>query len=113
MSQRSDIHAHFEEAGREHDHEFKRHHDISGGETPRRITREEAAEWFKRIVAEVECPTDCGDKKEKCGERWIRAERERASWRVAHRAVEWDGWELGLVESVLEDASTLQGDMDF
>ncbi|KAF8734955.1 Phosphotransferase enzyme family, partial [Rhizoctonia solani] len=113
MSQRSDVHAHFEEAGLEHDHEFKRHHDVSGGETPRRITREEAAEWFKRIVAEVECPTGCGDKKEKCGERWIRAERERASWRVAHRAVEWDGWELGLVESVLEDARTLQGDMDF
>ncbi|KAF8755362.1 Phosphotransferase enzyme family, partial [Rhizoctonia solani] len=85
MSQRSDVHAHFEEAGLEHDHEFKRHHDVSGGETPRRITREEAAEWFKRIVAEVECPTGCGDKKEKCGERWIRAERERASWRVAHR----------------------------
>ncbi|CAE7125485.1 unnamed protein product [Rhizoctonia solani] len=113
MSHRSDVHAHFEEAGREHDHEFKRHHDTSGGETPRRITREEAADWFKRIAAEIECPTGCGDKKEKCGERWTRAERERASWRVAHRAVEWDGWELGLVESVLEDASTLQGEMDF
>ncbi|KDN40184.1 hypothetical protein RSAG8_08247, partial [Rhizoctonia solani AG-8 WAC10335] len=120
MSHRSDIHAHFEEAGREHDHELKRHHDSSGGETPRRIPREEAADWFKRIAAEIECPTaeiecptGCGDKKEKCGERWTRAERERASWRVAHRAVEWDGWELGLVESVLEDASTLQGDMDF
>ncbi|KAL5637930.1 hypothetical protein ACGC1H_002261 [Rhizoctonia solani] len=113
MSHRSDIHAHFEEAAREHDHESKRHHDSSGGETPRRITREEAADWFKRIAAEIECPTGCGDKKEKCGERWTRAERERASWRVAHRAVEWDGWELGLVESVLEDASTLQGDMDF
>ncbi|CAE6480218.1 unnamed protein product [Rhizoctonia solani] len=113
MSHRSDVHAHFEVAGREHDHEFKRHHDSSGGETPRRISREEAADWFKRIAAEVECPTGCGDKKERCGERWTRAERERASWRVAHRAVEWDGWELGLVESVLEDASTLQGDMDF
>ncbi|CAE6456644.1 unnamed protein product [Rhizoctonia solani] len=111
-SHRSDVHAHFEEAGREHDHEFKRHND-SGGETPRRIPREEAAEWFKRIAAEIECPSGCGDRKEKCGERWSRAERERASWRVAHRAVEWDGWELGLVESVLEDASTLQGDMDF
>lgn len=117
-SHRGDVHAHFDE----HDH--RRHHRDgrdSGGETPRRITREEAAELFKRIAAEIKCPgeTECNHnvgkskRKETCGERWARAERERASWRVAHRAVEWDGWELGLVEGVLEDAMTLQGDLDF
>ncbi|KAB5590838.1 hypothetical protein CTheo_5707 [Ceratobasidium theobromae] len=107
-------HAHFEVAGR--DHERRREERDSGGETPRRITREEAAEYFKRIAAEIDCPGDGfaeNGKKERRGERWMRAERERASWRVAHKVVEWDGWELGLVESVLEDASTLQGDMEF
>lgn len=101
-----DVHAHFEEAGAGSYEERRRD---SGGETPRRVSREEAAEWFKEIAAEVEC----GENKQRCGERWTRAERERASWRVAHKAVEWDGWELGLVESVLEDARTLQGDLDF
>lgn len=118
MSHRSDVHAHFEVSGeaRDHHEERRREERESGGETPRRIPREEAAEWFKRIAAEIECPGDrkCHDGgKERCGERWTRAERERASWRIAHRAVEWDGWELGLVESVLEDARTLQGDLDF
>lgn len=40
------------------------------------------------------------------GERWVRAEREREPWRWAHKAVEWDGWEEGLIASVLEDSGT-------
>jgi hypothetical protein len=28
---------------------------------------------------------------------WLRAEAERAEWRRAHKVLEWDGWEEGLV----------------
>ncbi|KAG9118542.1 hypothetical protein FRC07_006895 [Ceratobasidium sp. 392] len=107
MSQRTPVHAHFgddEGDHQEHEHEGRAFRG-------RERTREEAAEYFKRVAAEIRCSGD--GKRETCGERWVRAERERAAWRVAHKAVEWDGWELGLVESVLEDARTLAGDMDF
>jgi hypothetical protein len=33
--------------------------------------------------------------------RWLKGERERAAWRNAHRVVEWDGWEEGLVAHIL------------
>ncbi|KAG9097793.1 hypothetical protein FS749_005488 [Ceratobasidium sp. UAMH 11750] len=108
-SHRVDVHAHFgEEQEREHEHEHE-----GRAFRGRERTREEAAEHFKRVAAEIRCTGDGKRERETCGERWVRAERERAAWRVAHKAVEWDGWELGLVESVLEDARTLVGDMDF
>lgn len=28
---------------------------------------------------------------------WLRGEIERAGWRRAHKVLEWDGWEEGLV----------------
>jgi hypothetical protein len=28
---------------------------------------------------------------------WLRGEAERAEWRRAHKVLEWDGWEEGLV----------------
>lgn len=28
---------------------------------------------------------------------WLRGESERAGWRQAHKVLEWDGWEEGLV----------------
>jgi len=33
--------------------------------------------------------------------RWLKGERERGPWRNAHRVVEWDGWEEGLVGMIL------------
>lgn len=33
--------------------------------------------------------------------RWLKAESERAEWRRAHKVVEWDGWEEGLVAEIL------------
>lgn len=32
---------------------------------------------------------------------WLRGESERAEWRRAHKVLEWDGWEEGLVMQVL------------
>ncbi|KAG8751630.1 hypothetical protein FRC12_012362 [Ceratobasidium sp. 428] len=107
MSQRTEVHAHF---GEEEEHEPEHEGRAFRG---RERAREEAAEYFKRVAAEIRCSGDGKRERETCGERWTRAERERAAWRVVHKAVEWDGWELGLVESVLEDARTLAGDMDF
>jgi hypothetical protein len=40
------------------------------------------------------------------GQRWVRAEREREPWRWAHKVIEWDGWEVGLVASILEENSS-------
>ncbi|KAG9084517.1 hypothetical protein FRC06_004050 [Ceratobasidium sp. 370] len=112
-SHRVDVHAHFgEEQEREREHEHEHEHE-GRAFRGREHTREEAAEYFRRVAAEIRCSGDGKWERETCGERWVRAERERAAWRVAHKAVEWDGWELGLVESVLEDARTLAGDMDF
>jgi len=39
---------------------------------------------------------------------WLRGEAERGNWRRAHKVLEWDGWEEGLVlkELGLEDEST-------
>lgn len=34
---------------------------------------------------------------------WLRAEKERAPWREAHRFLEWDGWEEHLLETVIGD----------
>ncbi|KAG9035514.1 hypothetical protein FRB95_011220 [Tulasnella sp. JGI-2019a] len=35
--------------------------------------------------------------------RWLRAECEREPWRRAHKVIEWDGWEEGLVALTLND----------
>ena len=35
------------------------------------------------------------------GELWLRAESECEEWREAHRFLEWDGWEEGLLDSVI------------
>lgn len=32
---------------------------------------------------------------------WLRGESERAEWRKAHKVLEWDGWEEGLVLQAL------------
>lgn len=37
------------------------------------------------------------------GSSWLRAEKEREPWRDAHRFLEWDGWEEGLLETVIGD----------
>jgi hypothetical protein len=40
---------------------------------------------------------------------WLRGEAERAEWRRAHKVLEWDGWEEGLVLKELgleEEAGT-------
>ena len=39
---------------------------------------------------------------------WLRGEREREEWRRAHKVVEWDGWEEGLVGNVLGDLEVLR-----
>ncbi|KAG8906197.1 hypothetical protein FRB99_007413 [Tulasnella sp. 403] len=37
-------------------------------------------------------------------QRWLKGEREREPWRTAHKVVEWDGWEDGLVGMILGNA---------
>lgn len=37
------------------------------------------------------------------GELWLRAEKERETWRDAHVYLEWDGWEEGLLDTVIGD----------
>lgn len=32
---------------------------------------------------------------------WLRGEAERSEWRRAHKVLEWDGWEEGLVLQAL------------
>lgn len=36
------------------------------------------------------------------GALWLRGESERAEWRRAHKVLEWDGWEEGLIYQTLE-----------
>jgi len=47
------------------------------------------------------------------GELWLRADREREAWRNAHRFLEWDGWEEGLLTSVIGDKGALASDADY
>jgi len=35
------------------------------------------------------------------GALWLRGESERAEWRRAHKVLEWDGWEEGLIYQTL------------
>jgi len=44
---------------------------------------------------------------------WLRGESERAEWRRAHKVLEWDGWEEGLVlkELGLEEEANTSGVM--
>lgn len=37
------------------------------------------------------------------GEQWAKAEKEGEQLRAAHRVIEWDGWEEGLVAEILGD----------
>ena len=41
------------------------------------------------------------------GELWLQADREREAWRDAHRFLEWDGWEEGLLTTVIGDKGTV------
>lgn len=44
--------------------------------------------------------------------RWLHAERDRDPWRRAHKVVEWDGWEEGLVGMILnEEIQQLDGSL--
>lgn len=60
------------------------------------------AEMFREEMAKLDDPA---------ARLWLRAEKERATWRRAHKVLEWDGWEEGLVlkELGLEDEATSNG----
>ena len=36
------------------------------------------------------------------GALWLRGESERVEWRRAHKVLEWDGWEEGLIYQTLD-----------
>jgi len=56
------------------------------------------AEFYRREAAKMGAD----------GELWVRGEREREAWRRAHKVIEWDGWEEGLVQTIFVEGGVAE-----